>query len=152
VDCVEVCERATLQVKRLLIDARLISALCPRMWACSLSYNMVSPKGRSSVAEQRPFKPLVVGSTPTAPTILNYHCFRCLRGSTVPEEKWRLHQYSANCAGFVQVSFLASRYNAHNAGIFSVTLDSFLDFRESFTNVVLRDDSIALIYARGLMS
>src|ERR1700733_11402085 len=27
-----------------------------------------SQKGRSSVAEQRPFKPLVVGSTPTAPT------------------------------------------------------------------------------------
>ena len=26
------------------------------------------PQGRSSVAEQRPFKPLVVGSTPTAPT------------------------------------------------------------------------------------
>jgi hypothetical protein len=104
------------------------------------------------VAEQRPFKPLVVGSTPTAPTTLNPHCFRCLRGSTIPEEKSGLHQSCANCAGFVRVSFLASRYNAHNARIFSLTLDGFLDFRQSFTNVVLRHDSIALIYACSLMS
>ena len=39
------------------------------MFSSSLSYNMLLLQGRSSVAEQRPFKPLVVGSTPTAPTI-----------------------------------------------------------------------------------
>src|SRR5438445_180059 len=36
--------------------------------ACLFRIKCCEPKGRSSVAEQRPFKPLVVGSTPTAPT------------------------------------------------------------------------------------
>ena len=35
---------------------------------------MWSQQGRSAVAEQRPFKPLVVGSTPTAPTNPAHNC------------------------------------------------------------------------------
>jgi hypothetical protein len=36
---------------------------------CGACYNeKFTPQGRSSVVEQRPFKPKVVGSIPTAPT------------------------------------------------------------------------------------
>jgi hypothetical protein len=49
---------------------RRLSAPCPqKVFRVICSEPLL--QGRSSVAEQRPFKPLVVGSTPTAPTNLN---------------------------------------------------------------------------------
>ena len=91
-------------------------------------------------------------STPTAPTILNRHCFRALKRSMISWEKPSLHRYCANGAGFVRVSFFAPTNDAHNAAIFSFTLNGVLHFCEGFTNVVLRDNSIALIHACCLMS
>ena len=57
------------------ISAESLQQGLPRMCAKFFSCKMFGPfQGRSSVVEQRPFKPKVVGSIPTAPTNISFFC------------------------------------------------------------------------------
>jgi hypothetical protein len=70
---------------------------------------MKSLEGRSSVVEQRPFKPKVVGSIPTAPTsFFNYP--RVLRTEPLPPDARKRPEFSSRLLwGVLALKFLAAR-------------------------------------------
>lgn len=104
------------------------------------------------MAEQRPFKPLVVGSTPTAPTISQFIRSKLLIFTGDINSKLCI------CTQEVQIErdLCGSHFSAYGsidcACLFALAFGRVSDSLKGFANVIFRNDAITLLNVRCLVA